>query len=76
MDAWIDCMSRLDDPSDGLSEVTVQPGEVLVLAFENADDFKVRCPDLWRNLLECAAFVNWRRLEHGHPAVLAISANA
>lgn len=76
MDAWIDCMSSLDDPSDGMSQVMVQPGEVLVLLVQNAGALKLRCPDLWRDLLECAAFVNWRRIERGQPAVLAISAYA
>lgn len=76
MDAWIDCMSSLDDPSDGLTEVTVQPGEVLVLALANAGEFKSRCPELWQGLLECVAFVNWRRMEQGQPAVLTVSAYA
>ena len=76
MDAWTDCMSGLDDPSDGLSEVKVEPGEVLVLALENAGSFKSRCPGLWFQLLEGVAFVNWRRMERGQSAVLAVSAYA
>lgn len=76
MNAWIDCMSSLDEPGDGLSEVKVQPGEVLVITLENADDFKRRCPKLWQDLLECSAFVNWRRIERGEAAVLAVSAYA
>lgn len=76
MDAWIDCMSSLDDASDGLSEVTVSSGEVLVLTLENAGDFKLRCPELWQELLECVAFVNWRRMKQGQAAVLTISAYA
>lgn len=76
MNAWIDCMSALDSPSDGLSKVTVQPGEILVLLIHNANELKLRCPDLWRDLLESAAFVNWRRIERGEAAVLTVSAYA
>lgn len=76
MDAWINCMSSLDETGDGLSDVKVQPGEVLVIALENASNFKRRCPELWQDLLECAAFVNWRRIERGKAAILTISAYA
>jgi hypothetical protein len=76
MNAWIDCMNYVDDPSAGMSSVWVQPGEVLVLRIENAEDFKRRCPALWLAFLECAAFVNWRRIERGDAAILCVSAYA
>jgi len=76
MDAWIDCMSSLDEPADGLSQVKVQPGEVLVVAVQGAAELKSRCPKLWGELLEAAAFTNWRRLEVGQPAILTIAAYA
>ena len=76
MDAWIDCMSSLDEPQDGLSRMKGQSGEVLVLALENAASLKSRCPKLWLELLEGIAFVNWRRMERGQPAVLAMAAYA
>lgn len=76
MDAWIDCMSSLDQAGDGLSQVKVEPGEVLVLAVQNAAELKSRFPGLWAGLLEAVAFVNWRRLEAGHPAILTIAAYA
>jgi hypothetical protein len=76
MDAWIDCMCSLDEPGDGLSHVKVQPGEVLVVAVQNAAELKSRCPELWGELLEAAAFVNWRRLDAGQPAILSIAAYA
>ena len=76
MNAWIDCMGYVDDPSAGMSTVSVQPGEVLVLHIENAGDLKRRCPDLWMTFLECAAFVNWRRVEEGEAALLSVSAHA
>jgi RNAse (barnase) inhibitor barstar len=76
MDAWIDCMSSLDEPGDGLSQVKVQPGEVLVVALQNAAGLKSRLPQLWAELLEAAAFVNGRRLDEGKPAILVIAADA
>lgn len=75
MDAWIDCMSSLDDPGEGLSRLKVQPGEVLVIEVRNADDLKSRLPELWIELLEATALVNWRRLDMGKPAILTIAAD-
>jgi hypothetical protein len=69
----MDCMTNLDAPATGLSEVHPPVGEVLVLHLEGARDFKKRCPDLFRDLVECAGFVNWRRIDRGHGAVLALS---
>jgi len=73
MDAWIDCMSSLDEPSGGLNRVQAPPGGVVTLQIENVDDFAERCPDLYEALVECAAFVNWRRTEVGLGPVLALS---
>jgi RNAse (barnase) inhibitor barstar len=73
MDAWIDCMTSLDDPTDGMSNVHCAPGTVLTLELENVEAFTRRCPEEYQTLIRCAAFVNWRRLEVGDPSVLALS---
>ena len=73
MHAWVDCMTHLDDPDAELSRVCVKPGEVLSLVVQNAADLKKRCPELFADLIECAAFVNWRRIERGGSPVLAIA---
>ncbi len=73
MDAWNDCMTSLDAPEDGLSSIHVAPGDVLVLCIAGAADLKKRCPEIYDALVECAAFVNWRRIEKGEPAVLVLS---
>ena len=73
MDAWIDCLSDLDEPSTAMTTVHIPSGEVLVLHLDNAQDFARRCPDLYTDLVECAAFVNYRRIEAGQSAVLALS---
>jgi Barstar, RNAse (barnase) inhibitor len=73
LDAWIDCMTSLDDPSAGMTTVHAPQGGVLVLQLDDVDAFARRCPKLFQTLQECAAFVNWRRIERGEPAVLALS---
>ena len=73
MDAWIDCITSLDSPDDGMSTVHCGVGTVLTLELENVKAFADRCPDQYQALIQCAAFVNWRRLEHGEPSVLALS---
>ena len=76
MDAWIDCMSSLDNPNDGLSTVHAPPNGLVNLQLDNIADFARRCPYLYLELLECSAFVNWRRTELVEPPVLCLSFNA
>jgi hypothetical protein len=73
MDAWVDCMTCLDEPESGMTTVQVRGGTVLSLIIENAPDLKKRCPNQFEALVECAAFVNWRRIENGDQPVLALS---
>jgi hypothetical protein len=73
MNAWIDCMTSLGEPSDGMTSVHAPPGGVLVLQMERVADFARRCPEQYDAIIECTAFVNWRRIKVGEPAVLALS---
>jgi hypothetical protein len=73
MDAWIDCMTYLDDPAAGMTSLHVAPGDVVVLCISKAADFKERCSEIFDALVECSSFVNYRRIETGAPAVLALS---
>lgn len=73
MDAWIDCMSYLDAPDDGMTTVHVQHGEVLVLDLGKLGDFPERCPEIFRSLVDCTAIVNYRRLINGDPAILTLA---
>lgn len=72
MDAWIDCMTSVDTSSDGMTIATVQPGETLVLRIDEPFEFRRRCPEQYDALVECKAFVNFRRVEIGEPPVLAL----
>ncbi len=73
MNAWTDCMTSLDCPEDGMTSVHAKPGEVLVLQLDHVEGFKRTCPEQYEAIIECAAFVNWRRIEVGESAVLALS---
>ena len=73
MNAWVDCMTYLDEPDDSMTTVQVPPGGVLVLALEDAKGLATRCPDIYAALIECSAFVNHRRLELGDPPVITLS---
>ena len=75
MNAWIDCMTSLDRRGDGMTSVHAAMDDVLTLQLENVRPFRERYPELYAAIIECSAFVNWRRLEVGEPAVLTISFN-
>jgi hypothetical protein len=66
-------MTSLDVPEVGLTSIPARRGEVVVLQLEHIGDFCRRCPEQYAAIIECAAFVNWRRIEIGEPAVLALS---
>jgi hypothetical protein len=70
MNAWIDCMTSLDNPEDGMTTVHGNAADPVVLHIANASSIP---SDLFDGLNECAAFVNWRRIEVGEPAILALS---
>jgi RNAse (barnase) inhibitor barstar len=72
MNAWIDCMTSLDVPDDGMSTVHCELGTVLTLELNNASDFASRCPEQYEALVHCAEFVNTRRVEVGETAVLVL----
>jgi len=72
MDAWIDCLTSVDDPSSGMTNPSVAPGGLFTLRIDAAADFRRRCPEQYAALLDCAAFVNYRRIEVREPPVLAL----
>lgn len=73
MNAWIDCLTSLDAPEDGMTSVHAPEGGVLVLALSDASDLASRCPDIYEAIVECSAFVNYRRMEVGERPVLALA---
>ena len=73
MNAWIDCLSYLDDPGSEMTRITMPPCGVVTLHLEGIVEFAARCPEQYAALVECSAFVNWRRTSNGNPAILALS---
>ena len=73
MNAWIDCMTCLDQPADGMTTIHAPPGGVVVIQLDYVDDFVARCPDLYDEIVECSALVNFRRIDMGNEPVLALS---
>ena len=63
----------LDEPDDGMSNVHCARGSVLTIELKNVGSFRERCPEQFDAIVECSAFVNWRRNEVGEPTVLALN---
>ena len=73
LDAWVDCMSNLDEEVSGLE---LRPGDCVLLQLEHADVLKRAAPEILAAILELAAFVNFRRIEIGQSPILISSCNA
>ena len=72
MNAWIDCMTSIDEPDDGMTTHHVAKGVLLRVELLHVAAFAERCPEVHDALAECAAFVNHRRVEVGEPPVLEV----
>jgi hypothetical protein len=57
----------------GMASVVAPPGDVLTLQLDEGRAFARRCPEQYAALVECAAFVNWRRIEVGDRPIVALS---
>ena len=73
MDAWIDCMSYLDDSDAGMTKINCKKGDFVVLELTDAKKFKERCREQYDAIVECTAFVNFRNLDVGENPVLMLS---
>ena len=69
MNAWIDCMSDLGEDT-GMTTVRASPTDPAVLLLDNVDAMPQQ---IFAALVEDAAFVNWRRLDLGEPAVFMLA---
>ena len=71
-DAWIDCMGYLDEPEAEMTRFTLPAGEMLYIHVIDTEDFQQRLPTLFRDFIECTAFVNRRRTDAGSPPLLSL----
>ena len=72
MNAWIDCMSYVDEPNAGMTNVHIDRGGMLVLEVTDAEGLQSRCPSLMTDLVLCSAFVNRRYVDDGESPPLAL----
>ncbi|MFL5310310.1 MAG: barstar family protein [Myxococcales bacterium] len=64
MDAWVDCLSCLDDPAADMSSFTLAPGELLVIVVPGSAELK---DEVFTALIDGAIAVNTRFVERGKP---------
>jgi hypothetical protein len=72
MNAWIDCLTYADDADSGMVANPIARGCLLTLSIVDAAQFKLRCPEQFDALIDCSAFVNYRRREVGDGPVIAL----
>lgn len=66
-------MTCLDDEHDGMSIFKIESGSTLTMQLQNVKQFKIKCPEIYEALLECSAFVNYRRIDVGENPVIMLS---
>jgi hypothetical protein len=72
--AWIDCMTSLDEePTHAMSRFNVPAGGVLTLHLDYFSQMQLSAASTCKELIGCAAFVNYRRVTSGEPPILALS---
>lgn len=62
LNAWIDCMSSLAFPEDEMSKIHCEKGKTLTIHFNDSRELKENLPDIYDEIVECAACVNSRRI--------------
>lgn len=72
MNAWIDLMTYLDE-DDSTTGVFVAPGETMTINLTGAKALRERHGEVYDALIECTAFVNWRRIEIGGQPYLCLA---
>lgn len=73
MDAWIDCMTCIDAPDDGMTGIHCENDSFLTIELENVNQLRDDRAEYLEAIVDCVAFVNWRRIESGDKPVLALS---
>lgn len=73
MNAWIDCMTHVDEPEDGMTTVHASKEGGLLLELGDCTELAQRCPEIYQATLDCTGFVNYRRVELGEGPVLSLS---
>jgi hypothetical protein len=70
MDAWIDCMSSLDE--EGMTKFLIEPDEMLQIEVTRTEEFRTKLPEIFGAFVDCSAFVNQNYIESGRGPALSI----
>jgi RNAse (barnase) inhibitor barstar len=73
MDAWIDCMSYLNDSSSGMTKLFVAPDEICIIEISSSKDLSKRLPGIFSALAQCTASVNQRAEKSGRSPLIALA---
>lgn len=74
LDALVDCLTSLDDPDAGMSQIQMFPGQMALLVLDHCAEIAGKPQEAQvRSLVDVVSFVNWRRLEEQEPPILAIA---
>jgi hypothetical protein len=64
MNAWIDCLTYLDE-SDGMSRFQLVDRKMLNIEVSDTKSFNSRLPEIFSALVASSSFVNQRYIEAG-----------
>lgn len=70
MDAWIDCMSSLDE--EGMTRFLIKPDEMLQIEITETEAFRTRLREIFDAFVDCSAFVNQRYTDSGRTPALSL----
>jgi RNAse (barnase) inhibitor barstar len=69
MDAWVDCLSCLDDPSAEMCSLTLAPGELLLIVVPNSAQLQ---NEIFHSLIKATIAVNTRLASRGKPPLVGL----
>jgi RNAse (barnase) inhibitor barstar len=73
MNAWIDCMSYLNDSNAEMTKFSVMADEICIIEISSSEDFSKRLPEIFSALVESTASVNQRAKKSGRSPLLALA---
>lgn len=73
LDAWIDCMTYLDDDEGNITQFQLSSEELLIIEIEDAAKYKGEQKEILEALIDCSAFVNYRRIDIGQRPIIILS---
>ena len=72
-DAWIDCMTFLDQKDENRASYNLAPESLILIEIFDVSDLDPAHYEVFRSLVDCASSVNYRRIELGLKPFLLLS---